>query len=482
MRRGPSTMQIKRLFAASGGRCAFPQCPTNLMPDSGVQLAEVAHISAASPGGPRFDPTQADEERHSVDNLILLCPTHHALIDSAPAQYNVAAVREMKVAHELRIRRLLDAYGREGPTLESRAAMQLARQVDTSVVDIALVAAIPLEIASILRYFPTLEKVTLGPDSRTYYYGIVLADDGKTQYRIVATLLLGMGNVEAATGTASLIHDWNPRYIIMCGIAGGLKPNNQQLGDVVVSTEVIYYELGKLLDTGIERRLVSYRADTLLLDRAMHMHAMPTWRARLPPRPDGKSYSPTFPSVHFGPLASGDKVIASAVEGRKLLALHPKLAGVEMEGGGVATSAFAAARRVGFFMVRSICDFADKAKTDSWQDFAAHAAASFVAQFVATRPIAPSDAKWLPEHRPMPTVDPVWVRKVFYPRICASLNMEELRDFCFILKVDVDDLEGTTKRAKVRELLLRAERRGRMPEIVSAYEEFVTEDKPGDIE
>ena len=476
MKREPSTSEIKRLFAGSGGRCAFSGCATNLLPASGAVLAEVAHINAASPGGPRFDPIQGPEERHGFDNLILLCPTHHALIDSDPIQYGSRALRDMKDVHEKQVLRRLEANGGEVASLQSSAATQLARQVDPSVADIAIITALPLELASVLEYFPTLQKVTIRPDSRTYFQGIVVADDGETRYRVVAAMLPGMGNVQAATATAELIQDWNPRYIIMCGIAGGLQRGKQQLGDVVVSTDVIYYELAKLHEHGHERRPVSYPADSLLLDRAKHMHLMSTWRARLPPLPATMPSSATFPTVHFGPVASGDKVIASAAEARQLLALHPKLAAVEMEGGGVATSAFATARRVGFFMVRAICDFADHAKDDSWQDFAAHAAASFVAQFLTSRPIAPSEGNWTPDRRASPVADGDWARRVLFPKLCASLNMDELRDLCFVLQVDVDDLEGATKRGKIRELLLRAERRGTLPEILRAYEELVDQE------
>ena len=378
----------------------------------------------------------------------------------------------MKALHEREIRKRLDAGGTDRSILEPAAVTQLARQVDPSVADVALVTALPLELAAVLEYFPTLEKVTIGHESQTYYQGIVVADDGTTRYRVVATVLQGMGNMQAAATTAELIHDWSPRYIIMCGIAGGLRSDSQRLGDIVVSTDVIYYELAKLRDHGIERRPVSYHVDSLLLDRAMHMHAMAAWRARLPRRPDGKGGGVDFPAVHFGPVASGDKVIASAAEARQLLALHSNVTAVDMEGGGVATSAFATARRVGFFMVRAICDFADQAKDNPWQDFAAHAAASFVAQFLASRPIAPAEGAWAPDRRAAPPMTSSWVRTVLFPKLCKSLNMEDFRDFCFVLEIDVDDLAGTTKRAKIRELLRRAERRGRLPEIVKAYEEL----------
>ena len=64
------------------------------------------------------------------------------------------------------------------------------------------------------------------------------------------------------------------------------------------------------------------------------------------------------------------------------------------------------------------------------------------------------------------------ITEYLLPKLYKSLNMEDFRDFCFVLEIDVDDLAGTTKRAKIRELLLRAERRGRLPEIVKAYEEL----------
>jgi nucleoside phosphorylase len=401
------------------------------------------------------------------------------VVDEDPKSYSASVLIEMKARHELQIHDRLSKPDSQLPVLGHTAATQLARQVDPSVADIAIITAVRVELDAILEYFPTLEKVTVGDDSRTYYQGIVVAHDGITRYRVVATLLRDMGNLQAASATAELIQDWSPRYVVMCGIAGGLG-SGQQLGDVVVSTDVIYYELAKIREDGIERRPVFYRADSLLVDRAMHMHLGTSWRARLPPRPDHGSPNAAFPAVHFAPIASGDKVIASATDAKHLLALHPKLAAVEMEGGGVATSAFATARRIGFFMVRAICDFADRNKGDSWHRFAAHAAASFLSELLATRPIAPSEGAWVPlrERRESREqgVDSQWIRSVFFPKMCQSLNMEEFQDFCYVLQIDADDLKGASKRAKIRELLLRAERRGRLHEIVKAYEQFLDED------
>ena len=83
MARNYSITDIKRLFSLSGNECAAPDCLESMIGDDGTTvLGEICHISAASPQGPRFDPKMSDEQRSSFDNLILLCPKHHKIIDN----------------------------------------------------------------------------------------------------------------------------------------------------------------------------------------------------------------------------------------------------------------------------------------------------------------------------------------------------------------------------------------------------------------
>lgn len=58
------------------------------------------HINAASPGGPRYDPQQTDDERESVNNLLLLCYEHHRIIDADPDMFSADFLRGVKAAHE----------------------------------------------------------------------------------------------------------------------------------------------------------------------------------------------------------------------------------------------------------------------------------------------------------------------------------------------------------------------------------------------
>lgn len=86
----PETYKI--LFALSGNRCAYPGCKSLLVQpnESGHSffvVGEIAHIHASSEGGPRGDAPNRPKEIDKPGNLLLLCPTHHVVIDKNPADH-----------------------------------------------------------------------------------------------------------------------------------------------------------------------------------------------------------------------------------------------------------------------------------------------------------------------------------------------------------------------------------------------------------
>lgn len=83
-----------KLFTEACGRCQL--CNNDIMDDwfshSKIEYAEKAHIYAFSDNGPRADLSLTSEERNKAENLMLLCPTCHAIIDKKKAEsiYNDA--------------------------------------------------------------------------------------------------------------------------------------------------------------------------------------------------------------------------------------------------------------------------------------------------------------------------------------------------------------------------------------------------------
>ncbi len=75
-----------------------------------------------------------------------------------------------------------------------------------------------------------------------------------------------MGRVQAATATKNAIQQWNPRYIILVGIAGGIASRNIHLGDILIADQIIDYEPQKITPNGVESRWDVYRTDVRLFN------------------------------------------------------------------------------------------------------------------------------------------------------------------------------------------------------------------------
>ena len=113
---GPSTATIKRIFAVSSNRCAFPKCTSPLI-DGKKVIGKICHIKAQNEGGPRFDKDQTPEERHGYDNLILMCGRHHDVIDDDEEAYTVEYLHRLKAKHEQSAGRLSDDETERGANL-----------------------------------------------------------------------------------------------------------------------------------------------------------------------------------------------------------------------------------------------------------------------------------------------------------------------------------------------------------------------------
>lgn len=119
------------LYAYSGGVCA--KCRGSLFEIAGrarVTIADIAHVVAAIEGGPRGVAPLTDQQRSEFDNLILLCPGCHRLVDGAPEQFPVVQLLAWRnrlrseVAHsvELPVHSRAELRERIAPLLRANAA------------------------------------------------------------------------------------------------------------------------------------------------------------------------------------------------------------------------------------------------------------------------------------------------------------------------------------------------------------------------
>jgi len=127
-----------------GLRCSFPECPQvtsgpHSKPGKAVNVGVAAHITAARPGGPRFDPTLSPEERRSASNGSWLCQTHNKLVDSDEARYSADQLRRWKgEAERRRDEELQGGGGEHEERRRYRSRFGLVRlEVDGQVIHVA---------------------------------------------------------------------------------------------------------------------------------------------------------------------------------------------------------------------------------------------------------------------------------------------------------------------------------------------------------
>ena len=105
LRRGDSKKTLKILFALSRNQCAHPKCTNNVIEpatdssDAAV-IAQICHIYAVSTDGPRGKAGLTDKELNSPENLILLCPNHHTVVDKQFETYPAEMLKQWKQDHE----------------------------------------------------------------------------------------------------------------------------------------------------------------------------------------------------------------------------------------------------------------------------------------------------------------------------------------------------------------------------------------------
>jgi hypothetical protein len=96
---------IETLAKRVAMRCSNPICKClttgpNSIEEKATNIGVAAHITAASPKGPRYNPNLIQEERSSIKNAIWLCQSCAKLIDNDPLKYTIELLKEWKLEAE----------------------------------------------------------------------------------------------------------------------------------------------------------------------------------------------------------------------------------------------------------------------------------------------------------------------------------------------------------------------------------------------
>jgi len=235
--------------------------------------------------------------------------------------------------------------------------------------DVLIITATEVESQAVFQTFQQATGQEPKPDSdseRMYH------DLGNVNDAIVFLAQSGMGSVGPGASLQTVqkaIESLNPSAVIMVGIAFGINAKKQSIGDVLVSRQLMLYDLQRVGTNKDGRPEIIPRGD--------RSHASP----RLLSFFQGASlhWDESKAKVRFGLIVSGDKLVDNIEFRHKVRELEPEAIGGEMEGAGLYVAC--QDEKVDWVLVKGICDWADGNKRrnkDKNQQLAAHNAASFV--------------------------------------------------------------------------------------------------------
>lgn len=125
-----SDKDLKKLWGLAAGICSRPGCGQDCIvfvdANDPTVIGEMAHVIAQSPTGPRGKPGGGPD---TYENLVLLCPSDHRLVDKAPpGQFTEAVLHRWKEEHEAWVReRLRTPHYRDKKEL-ANALLRLLKQ------------------------------------------------------------------------------------------------------------------------------------------------------------------------------------------------------------------------------------------------------------------------------------------------------------------------------------------------------------------
>lgn len=262
--------------------------------------------------------------------------------------------------------------------------------------DVAIITALPHpEFEAILRLNNCKwEPLEVENDFITYYKSTFI--EGSITKTIIAATADQMGMTAASHLSTKMILYFKPQYLIMSGIAAGIKDRGLGYGDILVAEQSWDYGSGKIVE--LDKTTESELADIKFLPDTRDIQLSADLKAKISNFKLAKGaildniqnqWQGDTPNtklqIHLGPIGSGSYVISSDSTLKDIKEHQRKLLGVEMETFGVYYAAeHSPEPKTKALSVKSVSDFGDGKKNDKFQKYAAYTSANFIYQFIMT--------------------------------------------------------------------------------------------------
>ena len=240
-------------------------------------------------------------------------------------------------------------------------------------VDVLVITALKLERLAVREHLTNLAVETESTVAADL--GTSLSSPGQR----IAVIETGPGNVDAGVMAVRAEEAFRPEYIVMFGIAGGVK--DVGIGDVVASRKVYWVEGGKAT-TGFKSRPEFAPVSPSLVQLAKAVAADNMWMERAKGTAGSWPDTGRDPEGFVGPIVVGEKVVASerAQVAEVIASSYSDSIAVDMEDFG-ALRGGTASERAKAIAIRGISDLLSKkgeADADGSQPLATANGAAFL--------------------------------------------------------------------------------------------------------
>lgn len=248
--------------------------------------------------------------------------------------------------------------------------------------DLGIVTILSEELRSVIDELKLRRHKT--PSGLYFYQGEHTTSDATL--RIVATQTQSQGQRSTMAALENLRRHYNPRLWALVGIAGGLHDDHARIGNVIVSTDVVYYENRKINPQDTRRRGEHRQAPAHIV------HAVNAYFTEhgTPARINGQmtAHAGDQYEVYPGVIGSGEAVIADRASDIRtyLTTYHEKVLAVDMEAGGLSQywqeNSVHGTTNPGWIVIRGVSDNADEHKGHSHHELAARNAAHVLSRLL----------------------------------------------------------------------------------------------------
>lgn len=189
-------------------------------------------------------------------------------------------------------------------------------------------------------------------------------------------LLPRMGLVNAAVIVASVLAQFAPSIVAMCGICGGLSAN-ASMGQLLVTDGCWEYQSGKWMKEIFKAEPYQVYIPARTRQILGKMLEDQTLLGKLETGFAGKRRPSLMAQPKLAMMTSGSAVIASQRRLKSVMDQHRKAAGIDMELFGFHRAVEASGREIHVFSAKTVVDLADEAKGDELHEYGSFLSARF---------------------------------------------------------------------------------------------------------